>query len=677
MRQLRSDIQGLRALAVSLVVVFHFWPGLLPGGFVGVDVFFVISGFLITGHLLRDVEAQTFSVTRFWAKRIRRLIPASFTVLIVTAALVWLIAGSADQHIWFPEIAASASYVENWALSLSAVDYLALGNAPSPVQHFWSLSAEEQFYFLWPLLIAAAIWFAKRKRRNLRAVIFFGLLALTVGSLIYSIIGTALDPASAYFTTPTRIWEFGIGGLVAFLPRSHARASVVNLVFTISFVAILVSAFAINNTDAFPGALALWPTVATAVAIWAWPEVGLAIRLLKNRRVQFLGDISYSVYLWHWPIMVLTPMLLFTAQNLMLQMGELALTLLFAAFTRKQIELRFIERKSTARRTFVSMAAVAAVLIAASGAGNANAEVQIAKGLALTEKIGTVVTECVGAEARQPDGNLCSNPEYAGLLLPGVDLAAEDSMVQAYPQCPGISGDSSEVRVCHLGNRGASIRVALVGDSHANEYAGAFDLVGKANGYAVDVIAKGGCPLSYSQRAQSGALEAACRAWVAATAAYLKAHSYDAIVTSMKSGVTWQSNPTGATYANPVTGYSAMLRALLSTGAQVIYLKDNPRPIASILTCLRNNHGHEVASCSAQRSSALEAEPALTAIANQNSTQVHLINFDNVFCNTSTCEPVIGGVVVYRDDNHLTNTFVRSLTPKLKTLLANFIGSRG
>jgi peptidoglycan/LPS O-acetylase OafA/YrhL len=169
----RTDIQAFRALAVLSVVVFHLWPNRLPGGFVGVDVFFVISGFLITQHLLRDIARNTFSVVGFWARRIRRLLPASLTVLFVTAVAILLVAPRDLWPTWISEVGASAAYFENWALANNAVDYLAADNAASPTQHFWSLSVEEQFYFLLPILMwLLVLLFKGRKAASLsRAIV--------------------------------------------------------------------------------------------------------------------------------------------------------------------------------------------------------------------------------------------------------------------------------------------------------------------------------------------------------------------------------------------------------------------------------------------------------------------------------------------------------------------------
>src|SRR3954451_1728218 len=214
----RPEIQGLRAVAVAVVVVCHFWPAALPGGFVGVDVFFAISGFLITSHLLREVaRTGRVSLAAFWARRARRILPAALLVLALCALATLAFVPEVHRQQFFAEIRASTFYVQNWELAHSAVDYFAAGDGPSPVQHFWSLSAEEQFYLVWPVLILGAAALGGRRR------IFTALAAVTVAGLAYSIHKAAADPAAAYFVTPTRAWEFAAGGLLAFAPASRAR----------------------------------------------------------------------------------------------------------------------------------------------------------------------------------------------------------------------------------------------------------------------------------------------------------------------------------------------------------------------------------------------------------------------------------------------------------------------
>lgn len=203
---------------MTAVLLFHLWPNRLPGGYIGVDVFFVLSGFLITAQLLRESERTgTIKLRDFWARRIRRLLPAAFLVLAASAiaTLVWVPQGLWQQFA--KEILAAALYLENWVLAADSVDYLAADNSPSPAQHYWTLSVEEQFYIAWPLLILFGLLLARRGAPARRTIALVLALVTTL-SFESSLQLTASNPAAAYFVTPTRAWEFGAGALIAFLP---------------------------------------------------------------------------------------------------------------------------------------------------------------------------------------------------------------------------------------------------------------------------------------------------------------------------------------------------------------------------------------------------------------------------------------------------------------------------
>ena len=347
---MRREIQGLRAVAVLLVVLFHLWPDRVPGGYIGVDVFFVISGFLITSLLLREVDRSgSVSLGQFWARRLRRLLPASYLVLAVSAVGTLLFVPRLVWEQFFGEILGAGLYVENWVLAVNSVDYLAAENTPSPAQHYWTLSAEEQFYLVWPLLVLLGIWLARRASRRSgasavpRRAVFTVLAVGVVASLAYSLWVSATNPAWAYFVTPARAWEFGAGALLAFAPpvaatRARPRARPARLGCPAS--RCWSAPWSSTRARRCPGTAAIWVVVASAALIWV-EAPGLAWssdRLLAVRPAQFLGDVSYSVYLWHWPLIILLPYVTDHALTALDKVSILLATIGLAALTKRWVE---------------------------------------------------------------------------------------------------------------------------------------------------------------------------------------------------------------------------------------------------------------------------------------------------------------------------------------------------
>ena len=265
-RPIRLDIQALRALAVLMVVVFHLWPNRLTGGFAGVDVFFVISGFLISGSLFNEIaDRGSIRLASFWAKRIRRLLPAALLVIGLTTLVAILVVPAFTRQTFFAEAIASTFYFENWQLAASATNYFA--GEPSPFQHFWSLAVEEQFYLAWPLLLTGVAIFIRRRQQSA----FKWFLAIAVlASFAYSLFVSFSQPNLAYFTTFGRVWEFGLGAVIALLGHHIRLSNLGKALFSLGgFLAILWSARFLNEGMAFPGWAALIPALGTAAVILA------------------------------------------------------------------------------------------------------------------------------------------------------------------------------------------------------------------------------------------------------------------------------------------------------------------------------------------------------------------------------------------------------------------------
>ena len=354
----RPDVEGLRAVAVGAVLLYHAGVPFAPGGYVGVDVFFVISGFLITGLLVRELEKTgTVSLARFYSRRAKRLLPVTVVVL----GAVVLVAGSWPQFdpVRMDEVSlgvvASGLYVMNWLLAARATDYFAAGLQASPVQHFWTLAVEEQFYLVWPALLLGVAWWCRRANRGLRPVLAATFAAVAISSLAYSVYSTQLQAGAAYFSTLTRGWELALGGMLALVPASRLVPQPRWVAFALAWTglgAIAFATFRFNDDTLFPGYAALVPTLGTAAIITAgigstMTSAGPA-RLLTLGPVRHVGRISYSWYLWHWPPLVFASTLWGKLSPLE-GMGILAASYVPAVLTNRLVEKPFLHSETLSR----------------------------------------------------------------------------------------------------------------------------------------------------------------------------------------------------------------------------------------------------------------------------------------------------------------------------------------
>lgn len=303
----RLDIQGLRMVAVVLVILDHLfgWP---RGGFIGVDVFFVISGFLITGTLLRDADKYgRVAFTPFYRRRVRRIVPAAtLTLVAISAVSAVIFSTSRAISTWWDSIAAFF-FLSNWRFAVEGTDYFTADGPLSPVRHFWSLSVEEQFYFVWPAMLAGTIWLATRRNSHWNRVVATVLSAVVVSSLAWAIIDSTSNPTWAYFSTLTRVWELAAGALIALL-ATHLTAIPDNIRPAVSWTGLALIALGaawITEEAGFPGPWAIIPVAGSALVIIG--GTGGTVRYLQpltNPVSVKIGDLSYSLYLWHWPVIV-------------------------------------------------------------------------------------------------------------------------------------------------------------------------------------------------------------------------------------------------------------------------------------------------------------------------------------------------------------------------------------
>ncbi|MGN6272343.1 MAG: acyltransferase family protein [Protaetiibacter sp.] len=672
----RRDIQYLRALAVGLVVLYHFWPGRITGGFVGVDVFFVISGFLITAHLLSGIERTgRVGVLSFWARRVRRLLPASFATLLVAAVmvLVWLPPSLRGQAL--REIIASTLYVENWVLAADSIDYLNAANQPSIVQHFWSLSVEEQFYAAWPLLLLAALALAgvlARRPPRAARVVAVALAIVIVSSFIVSIVLTRDEASVAYFATTTRAWEFAAGGLVASAVslRSGPRGAIAAPAFRwtariLGIGMVLAAGFLFTGATPFPSWTAALPVVGTALAIWA--GIGTESTRARHDPIEIVGDHSYSIYLWHWPLLIVAPFVLGHALGTIEKLALLVVVFVLAMLSKRWIEdpVRRSRWLRPTGRTFVALAATTALLVGgvATAAWAAQQSISPAS-IATAEQIDAGIP-CFGSDALAGEG--CTSPFSADRV--DTAWAKEDRDVYC------IDLATKAQLACPLGGpEDAEHTMALVGDSHAASI-GQLVLASLPPGWRLVSYLATGCPaISLDPVAVVGQKEQQrdeCTDWSRRVLEDIASRDdIDAVLfTNFTSRYTTPEVP-ASMRLTPERIAETWVR-LEATGKTVIAVRDVPETTAGdIPTCIDSSRG-AYDPCTTPRADGLPADAFASAAAIAESAYIDL---SDRFCDAELCHATVGDVVVYSDDNHVSRTYARTLRPALREALAEALG---
>jgi len=672
-RRQRGDIEGLRAIAVTLVVLYHAGVSFLPGGYVGVDVFLVISGFLITSQLVSELERTgSVSLTRFYARRAKRLLPAVAVVLIVTAALTRIFIPKTQWEAVGGDIVGSALYVVNWRFAARSVDYLAEGTAPSPVQHFWSLAVEEQYYVVWPLLIILAALLARMLSRRAKPIVWTLLLLVAVPSIVYSVIETAHSPESAFFVTPTRVWELAIGAGLALsvsqcakLPRMWAI-----VIGWAGVACIAASALVFSGATAWPGYHAALPTLGTAAVIAAGCSVvrGGPELLLGTAPFRWIGGLSYSLYLWHWPLLVAATA--YWSGTLTVGHGLLvALVAVVPAWlTHRLIEnpLRYSAAISSSPRLALSLGANFTF-------------VGVVAGMAILLGV-TSSTAVAGGPARQAPGAavLAADPrdDPAGAPTDHVEYMVPDPL-QATKDLPDVyangchqNADDAKVLSCTYGNPKSKIRVAAAGDSKIAQWLPALQLLATQNNWRLTVFTKSGCTLTSAQMMKADGTKqpyTSCTEWNSRLLPYLiNTEKPDYVFTSQLAS----SAIDAAGQVTPeamVAGLRKSWSALTRAGMRVIVLADNPDPGMEVYECVAKNPDH-LSACAFDRDKAHSGAPVQKKAA-AGMARVSFIDLHDAICPTARCSAVIGNVLVYRQGSHLTATYVKTLTPRLAKAL--------
>jgi peptidoglycan/LPS O-acetylase OafA/YrhL len=670
----RLEIQALRALAVVLVIVYHYWPGIVRGGFVGVDVFFVVSGFLITAHLMRPTGGRGFGpVLAFWARRARRILPAALLVLAASAIGVFAVVPRSLWSQFFSEIAGSALYVQNWLLNSEAVHYLTANDTASPVQNYWSLSVEEQFYLAWPLIVLgtlAIVAFRRPDARRRTVVLVLG--AIGVASLVYCVYLTSSEPSLAYFSTFTRAWEFAAGGVLAVISPSVPAGllRIRSIVSWIGLAMVVGSALVFTGATPFPGFAALAPVIGAAAVIWAgMPDARFAPSwFLGLRPIQFVGDISYSLYLWHFPLIVLAGYAFLTRDGLPLKLSVLGLTVVLAVLTKRFVEdparRAPVLVSARPRRTYLLGVAGMAVVVAIAGSGWDVEQGDIASSAARAQALVRAAPSCFGAAALAP-GSKCaiSHQTPYSQIVP---------MVDAVPAQAGtclLETNQFVVRnECDHPVSGATQTWALIGDSHAGALAPAIEIIARAQHANLEIFDKAHCPLIEvpdPTRASNPTLASTCSKWNLGIDEYLGDHPdiTKLIVTGSAAVHEYLPSHEANQVAVLTSGYLSAWGRLPSSIDSIVVVKDVPRQAQDPISCIDAHRADYLRVCSTPRIDALFDDPLEDAAKERVDKRVSLVDVSNYLCTATTCPVVVGGALVNKDVQHIANTFAVTLAP--------------
>lgn len=663
----RRDIEGLRAVAVLLVVAYHCGIGFVGGGYVGVDVFLVISGFLITSLLLREIRTSgTISIPAFYARRALRLLPAATVVVVTTVAAA---------AYWLPPLRRTGVLVDalyatgsalNFRLAVVGTDYLGGAGDPSPLQHFWSLAVEEQFYLVWPpLLLAAAVGLHRGRLRTVR--VYAALAAITAGSFALSVGQTVQNPSWAYFGAHTRAWELGVGALIALGAGSLSRLSrpVAAALSGTGLAAIAGSAVLFSPTTAFPGYAALLPVAGTAAVIVGGCTT--PSRWLSGPALQGIGRLSYSWYLWHWPFLMIAPAALGITpswwQNVLIAAGAFGAAMLTYALVENPA------RRLTGLRAR-PWRAIAAGGIAAAGSAALCVLITVAAGSAAdagdyrAPAVAGTTLDAGGLSrliARSVDA-----PAVPVNLKPQLTKAAADRPQLNRDGCDTTSTDATVRTPCAYGDLTSPTTVVLFGDSHAGHWFPALERVATDRHWKLVVVTKSACSAADSvifyEKLKREYTE--CVAWRKAAWQRIRAlRPAKVFATSVAPGD--MLNAGGDQDRAWADGWARSLEQLADSGAHVYHLGDTPWMASIVPECL-SEHLDDPQACGRSRAAAvvMPRRRALIAAAlrARGATVIDPVPW---FCTASHCPPVVGNVLVYKDQHHMTTAYSRLLAPLL------------
>jgi peptidoglycan/LPS O-acetylase OafA/YrhL len=640
-KSFRPDIEGLRGIAVLLVVLYHAHFPYVNGGYIGVDVFFVISGYLISGLLMKEMETTgRISFLQFYARRGRRLLPAAALTVLVTLGAGFFTLAPVEQNSLAKTAITTSLYCSNFRFIHEKTDYLAADSNADPLLHTWSLAVEEQFYLFWPLLILLGMraFAGGRQRRSL-----FWLMSIVGGlSFAASVFLTRYNQPWAFFSSPTRAWEFAVGAIACLWNSRSSQARIMKLLPWAGLLLIFGTSFFYATETPFPGVAAVLPVLGAAFLLPSGARQSTSRVLLENPVSQFLGSISYSWYLWHWPVLVLAGLV--WKMNLPGRMVCVLVSIGLAWLTQILVEnpVRFhpalvpkpgFSMALTGGLTLLSVAVCASFYVGAAHLEKTNGQMQYTRALKDLPII---------------DRDGC-NVGYGATHSPA----------------------------CVFGDTASSTEVVLFGDSHAGQWFPAFDRIAKDNHWKLISLTKAACPaptLTYLYDRNVGRNYDACATWRSNTIQQIVALHPAAVITSSYSSHYLTQG--GVTPAEWEAGLHTTLVQLERAGSRILILHDPPSPSFDVPVCMARaawtNSGN---SCSFEPNLVLNTTIVrLEKEATENLLDTEVVDVSSLICAGEECGPSRNGMMLYRDEHHLTASYVLGLAPFLEPKMAGLMG---
>lgn len=645
-KRYRPEIEGLRAVAAFLVAVYHIWLMQVSGG---VDVFFVVSGFLITTSLLSAHARQgVLKFGPFIKRLLRRLLPNALTVLLVVTIVSWLVLPAVRHHATISEVFASAFYYENWQLAITGTDYLDQTNEKSPVQHFWAMSIQGQFYVVTFVLVAVAVFAAVSLRRRLRVALPVVLLVAGACSFVFSVYLTAVDQTWAYFDTRTRLWEFMVGGLLAlFLSRLVVPKAVSMVLGWLGLLVLVSTGLVLDVGASFPGYVALLPVGAAVLILVAGqnPSGAGVEKLLGSRPLVFLGGLSYGLYLWHWPLLSFYYVLAGTHEVPFLH----GVGIIAAALVLSWASTTFVEKPLVAYSTrhglgWRGFAPVIALLVA----------------VCVVAASWSVALRVQSAPIAEP-----GDPNHPGALArtsgfpapPELDPVPHLADVKGDKADPSVDGchqrpGNAEVIICEYGETEDYLHtVALVGGSKSTHWHPALNSFAAEEQIRLLNVTKSGCRLWLG-----GSSADDCNEWNENVVREVADYGVDLVVTL--------ADTDSSGIDEVPEGFLEQFRRFEERGVPILAIRDSPTFPHDVAECIAE-HGVDSAACDGDRSQMLPVPSAWEKL-EVHPANVTYVDYTEIFCDTDSCPVVIGNVIAYSDMTHMTATFSRSFAPILR-----------